>query len=399
VPTLRRFKVLVVVKGLGLGGAERLIVDCLPYLDRERFDYEFAYLLPWKDFLVPTIEEAGFAVYCLGAPGQTVDSGWWTMDGRRVGAGRWSDAGVLLRGFVALQQLQKRRQFDLMQADLPVAGVLARMVGRRAGVPVVYTEHNLQERYHWLTRWLNRLTYGWNRHVLVVSEEVAASVERAGLQRKTAVTTLLNGVPVEAVRAEARDLAGLREELGIPGGDRVVGTVAVLRRQKRLGDWLEVACEIARRREDVTFLLVGQGPEEEALRSRVQAMGLAGRVLMPGFRPDGRRLMGLMDVYLMTSIHEGLPMALLEAMALGKPVVSTAVGGIPEIVEVGQEGFLVPVGAADELVQRTMELLDDPDLRLEMGHRGSRRIEEQFDTRQRVRSMERLYLDILGSQG
>jgi glycosyltransferase involved in cell wall biosynthesis len=371
--TGRRFKILVLIKGLNLGGAERLLVDALPYLDRGRFEYHFAYMLPWSDFLVPQFEGEGFPVYCLDMPSNY----HFPLTVPRLG------------------RLQAQQGFDLIHAHLPMAGILARMVGRRGGIPVVYTEHNLLEYHHPLTHWANRVTYGWNERVFAVSQGVCDSIARLGLDRRTRVNKLLNGVPVEGVRAEARDLDGLRQELGIPEGHLVVGTVAVFSRQKRLEDWLETARRVAGQREDVTLLLVGYGPEEEALRARVAAMGLGGRVRMPGFRPDGRRVLGLVDVYLMSSEYEGLPMALLEAMALSKPVVATGVGGIPEVVKHGREGFLVPVAAVEELAWHTIRLLDDQTVRLEMGRRGAQKVEDEFHLKTRVQLVEDAYLELL----
>lgn len=369
-------KILILIKGLGLGGAERLIVDSLPYLNQEQFDYEFAYMLPWKDFLVPTIAEAGFSVHCLG-----MQKTWhFPLMQRR------------------LQKLIRERSFDLIHADLPVTGILARLMGRRFGIPVIYTEHNLQERYHSLTRRANALTFGWNDCVLAVSEEVAASINRFGLGRKTKVKTLLNGVPIEQVRAEAGNVNGLREEFGIPKNNLVVGTVAVFRRQKRLQDWLEVASRIVQQQGNVTFLLVGHGPEEAMLRSKISELGIEDRVVMPGFRRDGRRVMALMDVFLMTSEFEGLPMALLEAMALAKPVVATSVGGIPELVKNGDEGFLTLVGAVDELAGYATKLLGDPQLRLRMGERGAVKVEENFHIKHRVKFIEALYWEVLAEK-
>jgi glycosyltransferase involved in cell wall biosynthesis len=183
--------------------------------------------------------------------------------------------------------------------------------------------------------------------------------------------------------------------LAIPAHHRVVGTVAVFRRSKRLDDWLEVAAQVLNQRQDVTFLLAGDGPEAPGLRARLEALNLAERVRLPGFRADGRRLMGLMDIYLISSGHEGLPIALLEAMALGLPVVSTAVGGIPEALAHGREGFLAPVGATGELARHTLALLDDPALRGQMGAQARDRIETAFHIRHRVRAMETIYAEIL----
>ncbi|GIV76563.1 MAG: glycosyl transferase [Litorilinea sp.] len=388
-------RILLLIKGLGLGGAERLLADALPYLDRQRFDYHLAYLLPWKDALVPTFRAAGMPVHCLGSmAGRATESGAdreATVTPRRS----WRAAVSLPLAYMRLERLQRQVGFDLIHADLPLAGILARLLGRRHGIPVVYTEHNLLERYHPLTRGLHQATYAWHDQVLAVSGEVAASVARHGLDRRTRVATLCNGVPVEQVRAEATRLDDLRRELGLPPGCPVVGAVAVFRAQKRLDDWLAVAARVAAARPDVHFLLAGDGPEMPQVRRQVQALGLAERVCLPGFRADGRRLLGLPDVYLLTSGFEGLPMALLEAMALGKPVVATRVGGVPEAVRHGEEGWLAPVGDVDGLSRWVLHLLDRPDQARAMGARAAARVETAFHTRQRVQAIEACYAALL----
>jgi len=378
--------VLVLIKGLGLGGAERLLVDSLPFLDRSRFDYHVAYLLPWKRFLVPELESAGIPVHCLGGM-------WNSSEGSQ--ASSWEAVALLPQALRRLLMLQRRERFDVIQADLPVAGILARVAGRLSSVPVVYTEHNLQERYHSVTRWANAATYAWNRRVLAVSGEVAESIGRRGLVERTRVVTLMNGVPVEQVRAEAAQGHDVRRELNIPEDHLVVGTVAVLRSQKRLTDWFQVAARVAAERPHVTFLLVGGGPLEAEVRTLVESLGLSPRVRMPGFRADGRRLMGTMDVFLMTSEFEGLPIALLEAMTLGKPVVSTRVGGIPEVVETGVTGLLAPVGALDELTSSVTRLLDDASLRTRLGAAGAAKVESEYHVQRRVRAIENLYDEVL----
>ncbi|RPI57365.1 MAG: glycosyltransferase [Acidobacteria bacterium] len=383
-----RPKVLVLIKGLGLGGAERLLVDSLPFLDRTQFDYHVGYLLPWKRFLVDELERAGIPVHCLG--GASCPNGAAPPPTRS-----WKALTLLPQALRRLVALQRRERFDVIQADLPVAGILARLAGRWSAVPIVYTEHNVQERYHSITRWANAATYGWNRRVLAVSGEVAASIERSGLRERTRVVTLPNGVPVEQIRAEAALTHGLRAELNIPEHHLVVGTVAVFRSQKRLDDWLQVASRVAARRADVTFLMVGGGPLESDVRRQIDGLGLAHCVRTPGFRPDGRRLMGLMDVYLMTSEFEGLPIALLEAMTLGKPVVSTDVGGIPEVLQRGLTGLLTPVGAVAQLADSVIQLLNDEALRTRMGRMGAARVESEYHVRRRVEAIEHLYHQVI----
>jgi glycosyltransferase involved in cell wall biosynthesis len=364
----------VLIKGLNLGGAERLLVDAIAYLDTRQFEYHLAYLLPWSDYLVPQFEGQGFPVHCLGM----------------------ASNGSFPLAVPALHRLQREHRFELIHAHLPMTGFLARLIGRWHGVPVVYTEHNLLEHLHPLMLAATRRTYGWNDQVFAVSQGVRDSIGRMGLEGKTKVMTLLNGVPVEEVRAEAHDLEALREELEIPAGHLVVGTVAVLTGKKRLGDWLRVAASIADQREDVTFLLTGDGPESASLRAQVEDLGLSSRVRLPGFRADGRRILALLDLFLMTSEYEGLPIALLEAMTLGVPVVATAVGGIPEAVTDGQEGCLAPMGAVADLAGHALQLLSEPELRFKLGHNAAKRIEREFQIRARIKTVEGVYRHLLG---
>lgn len=394
---MTKSKILLLIKSLGLGGAERLLVDSLPYLDRTRFDYYVAYLVPWKAMLVPQIVAAGIPVTCLGdeshpASVQEVSAQQPSVQVTKAQSMR--AALSLPLAYRRLLRLQQQECFDLIHADMPVAGILARLLGRQQMVPVVYTEHNLLERYHKLTRWVHGATFGWQDCVLTVSEEVHASIQRSGGDQKTLVRTLLNGVPVDQVRREATGLVELRHELAIPLDHQVVGSVAVFRTQKRLEDWLEVASLVAEQKSNVTFLLVGDGPEMPKVRAKVKELGLEERVRLPGFRTDGRRLIGLMDLFLMTSQFEGLPIAMLEAMAIGKPVVATAVGGIPEVIVDGQEGRLAPIGAITRLAQQVIALLDDAEQRKMMGQRGASKIEAHYHIRQRVREIEQVYDEV-----
>ena len=360
--------------------------------------------------LVPHFVEVGMPVWSLG------NGGWETEDRRgETGAmafGKLSQsqdtavvtpanslrtAGMVPLAYWRLAQVVKRERVDLIHADLPVAGILARAVGKQVGIPTIYTEHNLIERYHPVTRSVHRSTLGWHDYVLTVSDEVQTSVRQAGSDRKTMVRTLRNGVPVEQVRQEASDSGALRTELAIPAEHLIVGSVAVFRSQKRLEDWLAVAARVAAAHNDVTFLLVGDGPEMAMVQAQVQALGLCDRIRLPGFREDGRRFLGLLDIYLMTSRFEGLPIALLEAMALGKPVVATNVGGIPEAVTHGAEGLLTAVGAIDELTNHVTQLLAQPRLRKRLGQAGATKVEEHFHIRHRVTAIETIYQMLLSS--
>lgn len=362
-------KIAHLIKSLGRGGAEGL----LPQTIRHRgtgFDYSVGYFLPWKDALAAEIEAAGAPVRCFSAgspPG---------MLARVPGVVRWL----------------RRERIDLLHAHLPLAGVVARLAGRLARVPVVYTEHNLQERYHPLTRRANSLSWSWQRQVVAVSGEVAESI-RKHLGERVPVAVVRNGIelPVLGTATARREI---RARFGIPERAELVGAVAVMRVQKRFDLWLEVARQLLTQRLDIHFLIVGDGQLRAELETRAAALGIAERVTFAGLQTDVRPFLEAMDLFLISSEHEGLPLALLEAMAMRLPVVATAVGGIPEVVEPGVSGMLVPFGDPAALAAAAAELLADPARRAALGEAARWRVEERFSIERMARELEAIYTQV-----
>src|SRR5262245_3575535 len=201
-------RVLVLIKGLGRGGAEQLLVNAAPYLDRARFEYAYAYTLPAKNELVSDLERAGMRVTCLGSER----------------AGSWVGA---------LRTEVHRRRVDLVHMHSPSVASVARLVLRRR-VRLVYTEHNVWESYHPLTAFANLVTYTRNDHVFAVSREVEASIRYPRALRfraMPAVETLHHGIDAAAVSTGAGS-DGVRAEFGIPPDAPLVVTVGSLKPQK-----------------------------------------------------------------------------------------------------------------------------------------------------------------------
>lgn len=368
-------RVCHLIKGLGRGGAERL----LPQLARARgegLELSVGYFLPHKDALVGELEAAGCAVDCFGAR---------------------SPAGILAR-VPAVARWLAASGADLVHAHLPLAGVAARLAGRRAGVPVIYTEHNLQERYHPLTRRANLATWRLQRAVVAVSDEVAASIARhapAGVP----VTVVRNGIEVGPVDEGADAAAGraVREAHGIAPEAPVVGTVAVFRRQKRLDLWLAAARRIADREPAARFVLVGDGPLRSGIEELAARLGLTGRTVFAGLQEEVGPYLAALDVYLSTSEFEGLPLALLEAMAAGRAVAVTAVGGVAEAVVDGESGVVRPFDEVDALADDAAALLAEPVRRTELGAAARRRVAERFGIRRMAAELEALYHRVAGA--
>lgn len=363
----QRTRVLWLIKGLGLGGAERLLVAALPYLDRERFEYQVGYFLPWKDALVPAFQERQIPVTCFGA-------GW--------------PGG--LRSLGRVSRYLRQQRIDVLHAHLPWAGIVGRLAAHRGGVSrVLYTEHGCWNRLNPLTRLVNRLTLRWNDWTIAVSDEVRASIRGVDAAQ---VRTITNGIDCAGLAATPDERAAVRAELGVPAEDFLVVCVANLTPVKNHELLVRAFARMRPQRPEASLVLVGQLRETTAsVRRTVAELQLQERVVLSGPRTDVPRIVRAADAFALASHSEGLPVSLLEAMALGKPVVCTRVGGIPGAVTDGVEGFLVPPGDAGAMAERLGQLAADRDLRARLGRAGQDTVRTRYDIGVMVRAVEALY--------
>jgi L-malate glycosyltransferase len=282
---------------------------------------------------------------------------------------------------------------ELLHCHMPIAGTVGRILSRWMGIPVVYSEHNLQERFHPVTRTLNKLTWQWQDHVIAVSGDVAESIRKT-MGEDVPVQVVLNGVDVERFHRNGQS-ADLPSSISIPSGAPVVGTVAVFRTQKRLDDWLEAARLIRKEIPEARFLLVGDGPLKADVESAIEAKGLRDAVFTPGLIEDVRPFLASMDVYMMSSIFEGLPVALLEAMAFECAPVCTSVGGIPELISDGSNGRLVAPQRPEELASAVIDVLKTDGLRNRLAQAGRQTVIDGFSMQRMTRELEDIYTQVL----
>lgn len=369
----RPTRILWLIKGLGPGGAERLLVSAAQARDRGSFSYEVAYLLPWKDHLVPLLEDADVPVTCLEA-----------ADEKDL---RWA---ARLRGMLL------RSRYDVVHVHSPYVAGLARLVVRtlpRSTRPaVVSTEHNVWSSFAAPTRLLNSWTSRLDSARLAVSEDVRQSMAE---RLRGGVEVVVHGVPVDDVRHARAGRQAMRQALGVEDGVVLAGTVANYRAQKAYDDLLHAAQHVLKSGTPVRFVAVGQGPLEEQIKKLHARLGLGPHFQLLGYRADAVAVMAACDLFVLASRHEGLPVALMEAQVLGLPVVATAVGGVPEVVTDGVHGLLVPPNEPRRLAEGIDQLSRDPDRRARM----SQAAEEsglQFDIRHAAGRLERIYQQVSG---
>ncbi len=362
-------RVLWVTKGLGLGGAERLLTVMAPRFDATRFEIEVAYLLPWKDAFVPELTRARIPAHCLGAR-RTVDPRWVSR----------------------LRRLLRDGGFDIVHTHSPVPAVAARLLASK-DIRFVHTEHNVWDRYRWPTRTANQWTYGRNQHAFAVSDGVADSIRRPRrlVRGWPSVSTLLHGVDPDGAPRGKEARAAARAELGIADDVPVVGTVANLTPKKDQATLVAAVDALRDHQPDVVLCLIGSGPLEQELRDDVARRGLEGHVRFLGLRDDVPDLLPGFDVFTLSSRYEGLPISLLEAMAAEVAVVVTAVGGIPEVITEGKDGRLVPAGSAEPLAATLAEVLEDRELRAAMAAAGRQRVVSGFSIDRAVEVSSELY--------
>jgi glycosyltransferase involved in cell wall biosynthesis len=258
----------------------------------------------------------------------------------------------------------------------------------------VYTEHNLIERYHPATRLAARATWRLQSHVIAVSGEVGASVTR-NLGAHIPLSIVANGVPLDRFTPRADAGGSAKAELGIEREAPVVGTVAVFLKKKRLDLWLDVARQLREALPQTKFLLVGDGPLRHEVEAKARELGLANHLLMPGLQRDVRPYLAAMDAYLMSSDFEGLPIALLEAMASGLTAVVPGVGGIAEVVEHERSGFIAPRGDTAALLRHVRQVLEASDeQRARWGAAARDQIAQGFSNTRMMREIERVYTDV-----
>jgi glycosyltransferase involved in cell wall biosynthesis len=369
----RRVRVLWLIKGLGPGGAERLLTMLAEVRDESAFEYEAAYLLRAKGDLVAELESRGVAVQCLDG-GPEWNLGW----ARR------------------LRQLLVERRFDVLHLHSPYVAGVARLAVRslpRSRRPaVVSTEHVPWSGYALPTRILNAVTFRLDDEHIAVSPAVASSIPG----RYRAHTRVVeHGIFVDRVRTLRGDRERVRAQLGVGPDEVLVTTVANLRHQKGYPVLLRAAKVVLDTQPNVRFAAVGQGPLEDDMRRLHRELGLGPRFQFLGYREDAASIVAGSDVFVLTSHYEGLPLALMESLALGVPVVATDVDGIRDAVRHGRDAVLVPPGGPAELARALLRVAGDGELRRRLAEAGAVEA-DRFDIRRASRQIEETYREMAG---
>jgi len=307
--------------------------------------------------------------------------------------------------FKSLQQMEellKKIRFSLVHVHTPVAAFITRLACQRTNThPVLYTAHGFQfykgaPLKNWLLYYnMEKLAAHWTDGLITINEEDYKAAQKFKL-RKNGKVFFVPGVGVDVASLEQRipsiNRSEKRKELELSVDTAVIITVGELNANKNHIQVLEALSKL--NKTNFHYLIVGNGESEQKLKKAVNELMLQDKVSFLGFRRDVPELLTASDVFILTSRREGLPKAVMEAMAVGLPIIATDVRGNRDLVKSGENGYLVPLGNAEQTAIAIERLIDSEDLRRSMGGK-SKELVKQYDLQNILKEMERIYDNIL----
>ncbi len=363
--------ILQVIDGMNIGGAEVLLVDLVRSLGAAGHHVQVAYSTPGP--MAARLAELNVPLTRLPRFGRV-------------------DPFLLLR----LMRLMRLEKPDIVHTHLFKSDLHGRLAARWAGVPVVIsTAHNNDS-------WAKRAPLGWlygrtarlADRIIAVSEEVREYQIKYTFLPPEKIVTIDNGVDLR--RFEGQEAAGhaLRAEFGIASDAPLVGIIGRLTLQKDHASFLQAAARIRVALPEARFLVVGDGLLRAELVEQARSLKLDEAVIFAGLRSDIPAVLAALDVLVFSSRWEGLPVTLLEGMAAARPIVSTAVGGVPGVVADGDSALLVPAGISSVLADATLRVLRDPALARKLSVAARERVREKYSLDSMLKQTLALYEEL-----
>lgn len=359
-------RVLHIIDHLGLGGAQTAVLDMLSNRDRARFEVEVA-VMHGRGPFAEALEGIGVKVHSLSAA-------------------KWPPLYV-----PAFLRLIREGRYDVLHFHLQASNWLLKPLAALAGAPVrISHDHTSGDlAFRGVPSLLpDGFSHLFSTHVIAVSDGVRDFLTRWEAVPRDKITVIANGVDDSAFRpATDGEKTASRQRLGLPPDAFVVGGMGRLAYEKNFA----ALPELAAREENVTFVVAGSGPEETRLRELAKRLGVAERMIFAGAVSDRPQFYHALDVFILPSLHEGLPMALLEAMASGVPVLASRLEGIAAALAEEQEGLLAGAGDLDELSGKLRRLAENPALRVELAAAARTKAIERYSAARTARLVEAVY--------
>ena len=358
-------------------GMERVIVTLAKHLDQRFFDVRIACIERKKakhSPMVPVAHSAGLKVQMVPCRGRF---DWATVK--------------------SLTSLVKTNNIDILHCHSTKSRLYGVLVSRLTGIPIVATQHGLTPLSLALRvgGFIDIGSLNLCDKVVTVASRGLKSMGCALIPSRR-IEIITNGIDLEEFGGTT-GASALKASLGIPGGMPVIGTVGRLTSEKGHELLIEAARRLTDMGQEAAYLIVGEGAELSTLQSLTRNLGLVDRIFFVGYQRDVRPFLDITDIFVLPSRTEGTPMALLEAMSRNRPVVATAVGGVPDIVSNGVNGIVLRERDATELAQALLALMSDTGLAKRLADEGRRRVELEYSAPRMAERYASVYRECFNS--
>jgi glycosyltransferase involved in cell wall biosynthesis len=383
-----KIKILRIIARLNIGGPAIHVVLLTAGLDRKRFE---SLLVSGRE----NPSEGSMLAYALSHGVQPI------IIPEIVG--EFSLGPRELRALVRLYRLMRGERPHIMHTHTAKAGFVGRLAAWLARVPVVvHTFHGhilhgyYSPRKTRLLRRMERILARVTDRIIAVSAQVKQDLVAYGVAPAEKILVVPLGLELEPFLDGSRSRGTFCHELNLKEGERLVGIVGRLFPIKNHRLFLDAAALMARQELAARFVIIGDGALRQEMEQYAHALDIAERVIFTGWRHDLPRIYADLDVLAVTSNNEGTPVSAIEAMAAGCPVVATRVGGLPDLINDGETGYLVPPGDAQAVSAAMLRLLREPEMARRMGQTARTMVQERFAAQRLVNDMARLYPELLG---
>lgn len=372
-----KMRLMHLVLSLNIGGLEIVVINLLRQMDREIYT-PFLCCLKEPGSLVHEVDKLGIKTVVLGKNGGGIDF------------------SVLAR----LAMILKREGIDIIHSHNPGPHFYAALAGKLAGVSVIiHTKHGRNPFRNWREPFLRKILSCMTDKIVAVSDdanEIAISKEKFSKRR---VVTIINGIDIDKYCSNI-DVAGKKREIGVSDGDFIIGIVARLASEKdhsMLLDAFRIVLDHAN--QNVKLVIVGDGALREELERKAHSISIADNVIFLGERRDVPELLATFDLFVLSSVTEGVSMTLLEAMAAELPIVATDVGGNAEVVLDNRTGLIVPPRNPEAMAHAMLRIMGDDDMAKQMGIMGKERVYQKFSSEAMSRKYENIYEYFMRTKG
>lgn len=363
-----RKKVMQITHSLAMGGLQQVLLNLCRHIDRSMFDISVVCLKELGVF-AKKLHELDIEVILIP---HTKRTDYFT--------------------FVKLAHILREKKIDIIHTHNTQPFIDGTLAALLAGVKtVVHTDHSRvfpdKPRYMVAERVLSNFAY----KIIGVSDTVVNNLMHYEKIPKGRMLTIHNGINAEDYELSV-NIKNTRRELGLYDSSPVLGISSRLSHLKGISYLLKSMCDIRRVHKNVMLLIIGDGPERKQLEQETIALGLQKQVLFLGERENIQPFFKIFDIFVLPSLSEGMPICLLEAMASGCPIVTTKVGGVPEMIENGKNGLLVNPANSEDLSKAILSLLENESLRHSLAIEGKRIVRERFCALKMAKTYEQIYL-------